>query len=98
MACDVFISHSAEDKQPAEEICASLEATGIRCWIAPRDVALGDNYAGAIMDAIYSSRATVLLFSHNSNRSQHVLREVERAVSRSVPIIPVRLEDVPASK
>src|SRR5205814_588565 len=34
------------------------------------------------------------LFSANANRSQQVMREVERAVSKGVPIIPFRIEDV----
>ncbi len=38
MAHDVFISHSAKDKATADAVCAVLEAEGIRCWIAPRDV------------------------------------------------------------
>ena len=39
MAHDVFISHSSKDKPIADAICANLEGTGIRCWIAPRDIA-----------------------------------------------------------
>jgi hypothetical protein len=39
----------------------------------------------------------VLVFSSRSNHSPHVRREVERAVSRGIPILPIRIEDVPLS-
>jgi hypothetical protein len=40
----------------------------------------------------------VLVFSANSNRSPQVLREVERAVSKGLPILPLRIEDAPMSQ
>ncbi len=40
----------------------------------------------------------VLVFSSNSNVSQQVLNEVERAVSKGIVIIPFRIEDTPLSK
>ena len=41
MAHDAFISYSSKDKTIADAVCARLEARGIRCWIAPRDVRPG---------------------------------------------------------
>jgi len=40
----------------------------------------------------------VLVFSSYSNKSPHVMREVERAASKGIPILPLRIEDVPPSK
>ena len=40
----------------------------------------------------------VLVFSSRSNRSEQVLREVERAVSKKVPIIPFRIENIMPSE
>jgi len=45
MAYDVFISYGHEDKIVADAACARLEACGIRCWIAPRDVVREDGTA-----------------------------------------------------
>ena len=98
MTHDVFISYSSEDKTIANAVCATLEGMGTRCWIAPRDVAAGVEYAESLVDAIHCSRLMVLVFSSRSNGSPHVLREVERAVSRGLPIVPLRIEDVPLSK
>jgi hypothetical protein len=38
MARDAFISYSNKDKATADVACAAMEAQGVRCWIAPRDV------------------------------------------------------------
>jgi hypothetical protein len=44
MTQDVLLSYSSKDKPSADAICAHLEAAGIRCWIAPRDIAAGDDW------------------------------------------------------
>jgi hypothetical protein len=93
MAHDVFICHAHDDKPVADAACASLEARKIRCWIAPRDVSPGRDYAEAIVDAIGATQVVVLVFSEAANRSPHVKREIERAVSRGLPILPVRVDD-----
>src|SRR6185503_8762067 len=98
MAHDVFISYSADDKPIADAMCSTLESKGIRCWIAPRDILPGMDGGGSITDAIASSRVMVLLLSSNSNASQQVKREVERAVNKEVIVIPFRIEDVTLSK
>ena len=97
MPHDVFISYANQDKITADAICGSLEARGIRCWIAPRDIRPGQHWGGAIMTAIKSVRVMVLVFTDSSNRSQQVLREVERAVGHGVVIIPFKIENVPMS-
>lgn len=98
MAHDAFISYSTHDKAIADATCHTLETHRIRCWYAPRDISSGAIWAEAIIDAIGASRIFVLLFSDGSNRSQQVLREVSEAVSRGIPIIPVRVEDVVPTK
>jgi len=97
MAHDVFISHSSKDKRIADATCASLEQAGIRCWMAPRDILPGATWGKSIVDAIHGSRVMVLVFSANANDSPQIEREVERAVSKSVPVIPFRVEDVKPS-
>lgn len=97
MGHDVFISYSFEDKLTADAVCATLEARHIRCWVAPRDVLPGRVYAEQLMEAIRGATLMVLVFSSSSNGSQHVMREVERAASRGIPILPLRIEDVTPS-
>jgi hypothetical protein len=97
MARDVFISHSAQDKKVSETICAALEQEGIRCWVAPRDVRPGKSFPGEITRAIQQAKVMLLLFSRHSNSSEQVLREVQLAVDCRVPIVRLRLEDIPLS-
>ncbi|HLI67420.1 MAG TPA: toll/interleukin-1 receptor domain-containing protein [Caulobacteraceae bacterium] len=94
MAYDVFISYSSKDKPAADAACAILEAQGIRCWIAPRDILPGQEWGASIVKAIADARIFVLLLSASANASPQISREVERAVNHGVPVIPVRLEDV----
>lgn len=94
MSHDVFICHASEDRTIATAICSTLEQHRIRCWVAPRDVVPGSDYAQSIVEAISSTRLTVLVFSDSSNHSPHVKREIERSVSHGVPILPFRVEDV----
>ena len=94
MPHDVIISYATIDKPIADAVCAKLEECGIRCWIAPRDILAGMDYAEAIISAIDSAKIMVLIFSSHANASKHVMREAERAVHDGYPIIPVRIEDV----
>ena len=98
MSHAVFISHASENRAEAAAVCAALEAHGIGCWIAPRDVVGGQDYAEALVDAVASCRALVLVFSRHANDSAHVRRELELAVRRGVPIVPIRVEDTPMAK
>jgi len=98
MPFDVLISYSSHDKLTADAACAALEAGNIRCWIAPRDVSPGRDYGESIIDAIENARVFVLILSSSANTSPQVKREVERAVSRGLPIIPMRIEDVVPSR
>jgi TIR domain len=94
VAHDAFISYASEDKAIADAACAALEQRKVRCWIAPRDVAPGADYAAAIVDAVRNAKLLVLIFSEHANASPHVRREVERAVSNGVAILPFRIQEV----
>jgi hypothetical protein len=98
MAHDVFVSHSAKDKTISDALVARLEAEGIRCWVAPRDVVPGADWGESIIDAIESSRIMVLIFSASANGSPQIKREIERAVDKGVYTIPFRIEDVRPTK
>jgi hypothetical protein len=90
---DVFVSHAFEDKAMADAVCATLEQASIRCWIAPRDIPPGVAWPDAIFEAIDGSRLLVLVFTLRANGAAHLLREVEQAVGKGLPILPFRVED-----
>ena len=95
---DVFISHSTADKQVADAVTAAMESKNLRCWIAPRDIPAGASWGSAIIEGIEDSRAMLLVFSQHANRSDQVLREVERAVAKRKPIVPLRIDREPMRK
>lgn len=94
MAHDVFVSYSQKDKPIADAVVARLEQDGLRCWVASRDIVPGASWGEAIVNAISASKLMVLILSDNSNRSRQVVREVERAVSEGVVIVPFRIDGV----
>ena len=92
MSYEVFISHSSKDKKTADVICGYLEGRKVRCWIAPRDLLAGEQWASGIMNGLEQCRAMILVYSENANASQHVAREVERAAAKQIPIFPFRID------
>jgi hypothetical protein len=93
MPHDVFLSYASTDRAAAEAVCAALETRGIRCWIAPRDVPAGADWGEAILTAIGRAHAMVLVLSRATANSVHVRNEVVTAVSQSLALVPVRVED-----
>ena len=90
----VFISHSSEDKTIADTICQRLESDGIKCWIAPRDIKPGSDWTKAIMQGIEACQVFILIFSKQGNDSDHVYREVAKAFSARLVVVPFRIEAV----
>jgi hypothetical protein len=93
-AHDVFISYSSKDKPTADAVCALLERDGVRCWVAPRDILPGQGWEASIVRAIGAARVFILVFSGPANESAQVRREVSRAASHEIPIVPFRIEAV----
>ncbi len=79
----------------AHAIVEALEAHGIKCWIAPRDVTPGAHYADAIILAISGAKCVVLVLSDSALVSKHVGKEIERASSKGRPIIALRTGAAP---
>jgi len=92
MKPDVFLSFNTDDRPLAERVCADLEEDGLSCWIAPRNVPGGEDYARVIPDVIRSSGVMILFFSAASVDSPHVEREVHIAGAARIPILPLRLD------
>jgi len=89
----IFISFATVDKSKAATVCAALESGGLPCWISYRDVLAGQNYQGAIVQALECAKAMVLVFSARTNESEEVTKELSLASAFRVPVIPLRVED-----
>ena len=93
----VFISYSSKDRKIADAVVGGLEQRSVRCWIAPRDIEPGQEWADAIMSGIKRATCMVIVFSDSANQSKQVLREVERAINHGLTVIPFRVEDIQPS-
>jgi TolB-like protein len=89
---DVFVSYASQDAAVANAVVEQLEQHGIQCWIAPRDVKPGAQYADAIVRAINEAKTLVLVLSHSAVGSSHVGREIERAASKHKQIIALKID------
>src|SRR3954451_5371847 len=94
MAATVLISHFSKVRRTATALCTALEARGVACWIASRDIGAGENFQEAIVRTIRSAPGMVLVFSGNANNSAEITKELALASERRIPVFPVRAEDV----
>jgi len=92
-AHEVFICHSTKDEVKASAICAALEAEGLQCWIAPRDLISNLNWEKCMIEAIKQARIMVLALTADANVSPRILREVELATRGRVRILIMQIED-----
>lgn len=98
MSKQVFISHSSEDSELAEGLVKFLEAFGIECWIAPRDIPAGKDWDVSIINAIEECSGAIFLISENSNSSEQTKREVQIAFESDKWLIPICIDGVEPSK
>lgn len=94
MARDVFISYQSSDKECADRVCEALERQNISCWIAPRDIPIGAEWAAAIVEGLQRCHSFVVILSSHSTSARQISREAELADNRKLPIFTLRIEDV----
>ena len=93
MGPEVFISHSSQDREAADAICAILERNGVSCWLAHRDILGSAEWAASIANALQQARIVLLIVSTNTNSSREIPREIHIADETKKPILPVGIED-----
>jgi TolB-like protein/Tfp pilus assembly protein PilF len=95
---DAFVSYASPDAPVANAVVEILEQHGIKCWIAPRNVTPGSQYADEIVGAINNSKVLVLVLSEHAAESAHVGREIERAASKRRRIFVLRTDATPLTR
>ena len=75
-----FISYSSKDYRFVNRIRESIERAGIQCWMAPRDIPHGTNYAHIIELSIRNAERFILMLSESSIWSVWVEKELQRAI------------------
>jgi hypothetical protein len=88
-AVDVFLSVAREDVAASRELADALAAAGITCFAA----ASGRSSAEEL-SALERARAVVLVLSAAANATPDIVRELERAAARGIPIISYAIEEV----
>lgn len=93
-----FINYSHQDQPLAERLHADLQNNGVRCWYAPHDLRIGEDYKPRIDEAIRLHDKLLLILSESSVASEWVEREVEAALdkertSEQRGLFPIRIDE-----
>ena len=94
MDSPVVISYSPRDADAAMAVCSELESRNVRCWIAPRDVAPGDDGRDAIVSAMRHAKVMVLIFTRSSAGSREMTDALAAASQHELAISPLCVDDV----
>ena len=89
----IFISYKSEQYNIARRIRQFLEEKRYPCWMAPESIPAGNSYMHEIPIAIRSCDVFLLVISAESQRSQWVQKEIDRAVKFDKHIIPFHVDD-----
>jgi uncharacterized protein YjbI with pentapeptide repeats len=94
-----FISYSSEDEAFAQHLHADLQARGVRCWFAPKDITGGKKLYEQIDHAIQAHEKLLLVLSEHSIGSKWVMTEIRRTRKAEIrdkrqKLFPIRLVDM----
>ena len=97
---DVFLSHSAKDKDVVREIANRLKSDGVRVWFDDWEIKPGDSIPAKIEDGLEHSRVLVLCMSAQAlaadwaQLESHTFR-FKDPLNHDRRFIPLRLDDAP---
>ena len=89
----VFISYSTKNQEYAEAALRLVKEDGISAWMAPYDIPAGSKYAHVINGAIKKCSCVLLLLSEQSQESEWVEKEIERAINYRKTIISMHIDE-----
>jgi hypothetical protein len=89
---DVLVSYSSRQWDLARQVVAIIEAHGLVCWWAPRDVRPGHRYTAEIDRAVESCHAVVLILTEDAVKSPHVRREMRCGERKRKPVVAMQFE------
>jgi uncharacterized protein YjbI with pentapeptide repeats len=93
-----FISYSSRDEALAQCLHADLQANEVRCWFAPEDLKIGDEFRSRIDESIRVYDRLLLILSESSVISRWVQKEVETAFEKEskedrIVLFPIRIDE-----
>jgi small GTP-binding protein len=97
---DVFLGHSAKDKEVVRPIAERLQTDGLRVWLDDWEIRPGDNVPAKIEEGLEQSRVLVLCMSVNAFGSDWAQLEActfrfRDPLNKERRFIPLRLDEVP---
>lgn len=95
---DVFLSHSAKDREFTMRLASDLAEAGLRVWLDQWNIKPGDSFAEAIDHAIRDSRFLLIVMSPNYFQSAWTKQEWQYGLadeinSEGVRLIPILYRD-----
>lgn len=88
----LFLSYAREDRECAELLADALLRRGWTVWW-DRQIHVGRAFSDVIEQELDEARCVIVLWSHQSVKSEWVRSEAEEAMRRGV-LVPLRIEDV----
>lgn len=76
---DIFVSYSHRDSGIATELVSRLKKAGLKCFLAEKDIAAGEEWEPKIRDALYAAKRVLLLITPRSKNSLWVAAEAGAA-------------------
>lgn len=95
---DVFLSHSAKDREFVSRLATDLAQAGLRVWLDQWNIRPGDSFAEAIDEALKESRFLVIVMSPDYFQSAWTQQEWHSAMAseiegEGVKLIPLLYRD-----
>lgn len=95
---DVFISHSAKDREFVTALASDLVQSGLNVWLDQWNIKVGDSFAQAIDEAIKESRFLLIVMSPDYFQSTWTRQEWQYGLAnelqeKGIRVIPVLYRD-----
>ena len=91
---DGFLSYARKDGERVQTLRTALEARNLDVWVDLDGIHAGETFWPVICAAIDAADAFVAVVTPAAARSPHCRRELEHALARGKPVVPVVLEPV----
>jgi hypothetical protein len=93
-----FISYNSKDEEFAKRLHADLQTNGVRAWLAPEDLKIGDKFRNHMQDAVRAVDKLLVVFSFNSIFSSWVEKEMKAVLEMEHNenqriLLPICLDD-----
>lgn len=97
----IFLCHGSEDKDAVRRLYSRLKSDGLDPWLDEKDILPGEEWDGAILNAIRNSGIVLVCLSQKSvSKTGYVQKEIRTALDKAdeqpegaIYVVPVRLEE-----